>query len=177
MVNIRFDSSFFKEINAVVTPTMRKGMADLSKRTAHWGIKDNGDLPLIMGVLNFGDPDHRFLNNKTGVPAPIPKRPWLNKSVQGTYNSRLKKYVNNNLPLVLRGLPKTGQNIVNPGAKMTTKAFIEGLAKLGRDNARESWETANFTANSPATLANKSDSRPLHGNGEMEASKITAWSD
>ena len=176
---MKFNSSFYKKMDIIATPTARRAVADLSKKTAHWGIKGNDDLPMIMGVLEFGDPDHRFLNIPDGKPAPIPSRPWLRKSIQGTYRSHLTKYINDNLPKVLRGFPKSGQNIVNEKADMTAKEFIEGLAKVGRDNAEQSWEIANFTPNAPATLANKSDSRPLHGNGKtgMSGDTITAWSD
>lgn len=176
---MKFNSGFYKKMDLIATPTSRRAVADLAKKTAHWGIKGQGDLPMIMGVLEFGDPDHRFLNNGGGVPAPIPPRPWLRKSIQGTYRSHLVKYVNDNLPKVLRGFPKSGQNIVNSDAQMTTKEFIQGLAKVGARNARQSWEASNFTPNAPATLANKSDPRPLHGNGKtgMSEEAIEAWSD
>lgn len=176
---VKFNSGFYKKMDLIATPTSRRAVADLAKKTAHWGIKGQGDLPMIMGVLEFGDPDHRFLNNKGGVLAPIPPRPWLRKSAQGTYRSHLVKYVNDNLPKVLRGFPKSGQNIVNSDAQMTTKEFIQGLAEVGAKNARAGWDTANFTPNAPATLANKSDPRPLHGNGKtgMSADAIEAWSE
>lgn len=176
---VKFNSSFYKKMDIIATPTSRRAVADLSKKTAHWGIKGNGDLPMIMGVLEFGDPDHRFLNVPKGKLAPIPSRPWLRKSTQGTYRSHLTKYINDNLPKVVRGFPKSGQNIVNSKADMTAKEFIEGLAKVGRDNAEISWEVANFEPNAPATLANKTDGRPLHGNGKtgMSGDAITAWSD
>lgn len=177
MPNVRFNSGFYKKMDAIVTTTSRKALSDLSKKTAHWGIKDQGDLALIMGVLEFGDPDHRVPNTPAGVLGPIPPRPWLRKSTQGTYRSHLTKYINDNLPKVLRGLPKSGQNITNTKTEMSSKDFISGLAELGRDNARISWATANFAPNSPATLANKSDARPLHDTGRMNESVITAWSD
>lgn len=184
-------------MDIIATPTSRRAVADLSKKTAHWGIKGNGDLPMIMGVLEFGDPAHTFPNAKKGTPkrkevedfvasggknpSEIPPRPWLRKSTQGTYRSHLTKYINDNLPKVLAGFPKYGQNIVNPDARMTAKEFIEGLAKVGRDNAEMSWNYANFEKNRPATLANKTDPRPLHGNGDgdnpMSGDAITAWSD
>lgn len=183
-------------MDIIATPTSRRAVADLAKRTACWGIKDEGDLPMIMGILEFGDPAHTFPNAKKDSPrrkaveaelaaggensSAIPPRPWLRKSAQGTYRSHLVKYVNDNLPKVLRGFPKYGQNIVNPDALMTTKEFIQGLAEVGAKNAREDWETANFEKNAKATLANKSDPRPLHGRGDgdnpMSADAIKAWS-
>ena len=176
---MKFNSSFYKKMDIIATPTARRAVADLSKKTAHWGIKGNGDLPMIMGVLEFGDPDHRFLNVPEGTLAPIPSRPWLRRSIEGYYRKEIVKYVNDNLPKVLAGFPKYGQSIVNSKSRMNTEKFIEGLAKVGRDNAEMSWEVANFEPNAPATLANKTDSRPLHGNGKtgMSGDAITAWSD
>ena len=185
-------------MDIIATPTSRRAVADLSKKTAHWGIKGNGDLPMIMGVLEFGDPDHTWPNTPKGSrhrkflelnatfgeennPSAIPPRPWLRRSVEGYYRKEIVKYVNDNLPKVLAGFPKYGQNIVNPKSRMNTEKFIEGLAKVGRDNAEMSWNYANFEKNRPATLENKTDPRPLHGNGDgdnpMSGDAITAWSD
>ena len=177
MPNVKFNSGFYKKMDAIVTMTSRKAMSDLSKKTAHWGIKGDGDLPLIMGVLEFGDPDHRVPNTPQGRLGPIPPRPWLNKSTQGTYHSHLTKYINDNLPKVLRGFPKSGQSITSTKNTLSAQDFIQGLAEIGKNNARISWGTANFTPNSPATLANKGDPRPLHDTGRMNESVITAWSD
>ena len=196
--SVKFNSSFYKKMDIIATPTSRRAVADLSKKTAHWGIKGQGDLPMIMGVLEFGDPAHTFPNYKKSSPhrkaledvlaafggenaSAIPPRPWLSKSTRGTYRSHLTKYINDNLPKVLAGFPKYGQNIVNPEARMSAEKFIEGLAKVGRNNAEMSWNYANFEKNRPATLANKTDPRPLHGNGDgdnpMSGDAITAWSD
>ena len=177
MPNVRFNSNFYKKMDAIVTTSTRKAVADLSKKTAHWGIKDQGDLALIMGVLEFGDPDHRFPNTPSGKLAPIPPRGWLKRSREGYYQRELANYINENLPKVLKGFPKRGQSVSNQKARQSTAEFIKGLAEVGRDNARKSWESANFAENSPATLANKRDSRPLHDTGRMNASVITAWSD
>ena len=197
---MKFNSSFYKKMDMIVTPTSRRAVADLSKKTAHWGIKGNGDLPMIMGVLEFGDPDHTWPNTKKGSrlrrflelnaafgkednPSAIPPRPWLRRSIEGYYRKEIVKYVNDNLPKVLAGFPKSGQNIVNAKADMTAKEFIEGLAKVGRDNAEMSWEVANFEPNAPATVEMKQevDMRPLHGRGDgdnpMSGDAITAWSD
>ena len=197
MANMQFNSSFYKKMSMIATATSRKAVADLSKRTAHWGIKGNGDLAKIMGVLEFGDPGHTVPNTPKGSQrrktiedavaafggndSAIPPRPWLRKSIRGSYRSKLVKYINTNLPKVLQGFPKSGQNIVNTNAEMTTDEFLQGLAEVGMENARNSWETANFTPNAPMTLQNKSDPRPLHGKGDgenaMSAEKITAWSE
>lgn len=193
MSGVKFNSGFYKKMDAIVTMTSSKGLADLAKKTARWGIKNQGDLPMIMGILEFGDPAHTFPNAKRGAekrkavedliasggenPSAIPPRPWLRKSTQGTYRSHLTKYINENLPKVLRGIPKSGQSITSTKAELSTQDFIQGLAETGRDNARASWGTANFVPNSPATLANKADSRPLHDTGRMNESVITAWSE
>lgn len=194
MAGVKFNSGFYKKMDTIVTMTSRKALADLSKKTAHWGIRENDDLPMIMGVLEFGDPAHTFPNRKKSSPtrkaledalsafggenaSAIPPRPWLRKSIQGTYRSHLTKYINENLPKVLRGLPKSGQSVTNTKTTLSAEDFVQGLAEIGRDNARVSWGTANFTPNAPATLANKSDPRPLHDTGRMNESVITAWSD
>ena len=177
MPSVRFNSGFYKKMDAIVTMSSRKALADLSKKTAHWGVRDQGDLALIMGVLEFGDPDHRFPNIPTGKLAPIPPRRWLKRSTEGYYQKELANYVNKNLPKVLAGFPKRGQGITNQVTRKSADEFIQGLAEVGRDNARKSWELANFTENSPATLANKRDPRPLHDTGRMNESVITAWSE
>lgn len=195
---MKFNSSFYKKMDLIATPTSRRAVADLAKKTAHWGIKGQGDLPMIMGVLEFGDPGHTWPNTpghsrlrkelevkeafgNEKNPSAIPARPWLRRSIEGYYRKQIAKYVNENLPKVLRGFPKSGQNIVNPDALMTTKEFIQGLAEVGADNAIGSWERANFAPNAKATLENKDDERPLHGRGDgdnpMSADAIEAWSD
>ena len=182
----------------IVTMGSRRGLADLAKKTAHWGIKGQGELPKIMGVLEFGDPDHTWPNTPKGSrlrkmlelnavignednPSEIPPRPWLRRSIEGEYRKRLVKYVNTELPKVLRSMPKTGQGVYTPRSKKLVKEFIDGLADTGRDNAELSWERANFTPNAPATLELKDDPRPLHGNGNgehpMSGEAITSWSD
>ena len=197
---VKFNSSFYKKMDIIATPTSRRAVADLSKKTAHWGIKGNGDLPMIMGVLEFGDPDHTWPNTPKGSrhrkfleinaafgeednPSAIPPRPWLRRSIEGYYRKEIVKYINKNLPKVLAGLPKYGQNILNEKADMTPQQFIDGLAEIGRDNAEMSWEVANFEPNAPATIEMKQevDTRPLHGRGDrdnpMSDDAITAWSD
>lgn len=195
---MKFNSGFYKKMDLIATPTSRRAVADLAKKTAHWGIKGHGDLPMIMGILEFGDPGHTFPNTRIGSrrrkelevkeafgneknPSEIPPRPWLRRSIEGYYRKQIAKYVNENLPRVLRGFPKYGQSIVNPDTLMTTKKFIQGLAEVGAANAQKSWDLANFTPNAKATLENKDDERPLHGNGEgdnpMSADAIEAWSE
>ena len=184
-------------MDAIITPTARKAMADLAQKTAHWGIKDNGDLPMIMGVLEFGDPAHTFPNTKKGSvtrktieqslenggenSSAIPPRPWLRNSIKGNYRKELTKYINENLPKVLRGFPKRGQSVTNKKSTLSADDFIKGLAEVGKNNTINSWIRANFVPNAEATLANKSDDRPLHGNGNgdypMSEDAITAWSE
>ena len=196
MANVQYNSSFYRKIEAVITPTARRALANLSKKEAHWGIREKGDLAKIMGVLEFGDPAHTFPNSKRGSAArkmieqslaaggenssAIPPRPWLRNTITGNYRKELTKYINENLPKVIRGVPKRGQNIENAGAVLTADKFIQGLANVGKYNAINSWVRANFAPNAEATLANKHDDRPLHGDGEGEYSMsedaITAWS-
>lgn len=174
--------AFKKTIEKTVSPTVRRGFAQISKKTASWGIKGQGDLPLIMGVLNFGDPDHRVWNNAQGVLAPIPPRPWLNRSTQGIYQVKINSYIRENLPRVIMSIQTRGQSSFRKTSSQAHKTlhpddFIAGLAKIGRDNARYAWEKANFQENAEMTLAHKSDPRPLHGHGRMKESSITAWTD
>lgn len=188
MAGVKFDSKFFRKMEAIVTPKMRKEMAKLSKMEAHWGIRNDGELAMIMGVLNFGDPAHTVPNRSKGTPqrkavedaiaayggndSAIPPRPWLSNSVRGAYDVNIKRYVNENLPIVLRGMSKVGTKFKS---KITPDQFIKGLAEVGRDNARKSWESGKFAPNAPMTLQNKSDPRPLHDTGRMNAGVIEAW--
>ena len=76
-----------RTVETTLSPSLRRGLAAIATKTAHWGIKDQGDLALIMGVLNFGDPDHRVPNTPDGHIAPIPPRPWLNRSTDKIYQA------------------------------------------------------------------------------------------
>lgn len=169
-------SAIIKKITINVTPTVRRGFAAIARKEASWGIRNNGDLALIMGVLNFGDPDHRVPNNETGRSAPIPARPWLSYSTQGVYAYNLQKYINENLRKMLVSIPKRGQGQFRSSQKsLHPDDFMKGLAEVGRDNARELWEEANFAPNTAATLRNKTGDKPLHDTGRMNQSVITGW--
>lgn len=176
---VKINSTAFKtKIEAYIAPNVRHGFVELAKKRACWGIKDEGDLALIMGVLNFGDPDHRVPNTPNGRKAPIPRRPWLDRSAQGYYRFALKKYVEDNLPKVVAGIPKKGAyRSWSSQRALGIDDFVQGLAEVGADNARTSWDEGKFAPNTPATLRNKSDPRPLHDTGRMNANAIKAWSE
>lgn len=177
---VKVNSSFLTKLNLAVEKNVRSGFVDLATKRACWGIKDEGNLALIMGVLNFGDPDHRVWNNSKGVLAPIPPRPWLSNSTEGMYRYLLRRYVNENLPRILPSISKRG---VYKGKSLSSQRalgiddFVKGLAEIGADNARDNWDSGKFQPNSPMTLARKSDPRPLHDTGRMNASAIKAWSE
>lgn len=168
-----------KTIETTLSPSLRRGLAAIAQKTAHWGIKDQGDLALIMGVLNFGDPDHRVPNTPDGVLAPIPPRPWLNRSTDKIYQVKINQYVNASLKKVIASIPKRGRSGFSATSKRAFNPddFIRGLAEIGRDNARYAWEKANFAPNSDMTLRNKTGDKPLHDTGRMNADAITGWTD
>ena len=167
-----------KKIEADLSPTIRKSLALVSKKTAHWGIKDEGNLALIMGVLNFGDPDHRVPNTPQGRPAPIPKRPWLNRSTERIFQARINNYIEKNLGKLLAGLKKRGKAGSGSSQRaLSAEDFLKGLAEVGRDNARQIWEKGNFAPNTDATLRNKRGDKPLHDKGRMNQAAITGWVD
>ena len=186
-------SSFTSKLYLDITKNVRSGLAQLATKKACWGIKDQGDLALIMGVLNFGDPAHTVPNTPKnserrkmiedaidtfgGNDSAIPPRPWLSRSTEGYYKYSLRKYIEDNLPKVVKGIPKKGPfQSISSTQSMSINDFVEGLAKVGAENARDSWDNGNFAPNKPMTLANKADSRPLHGSGRMNRGSITAWS-
>ena len=170
-------AAFKTKIEAYIAPNVRHGFVQLAQKRACWGIKDEGDLAMIMGVLNFGDPDHRVPNTSNGKLAPIPARRWLERSTEGYYYRELIKYINENLPKVVNGIPKKGAyRSWTSQRALSIDDFVQGLANAGAKNAIKSWELANFVENTPATLANKSDSRPLHDTGRMNAGSIKAGS-
>lgn len=188
-------AAFLRKIKTDVTPNLRRGLAALATTEAHWGIKGHDDLPLIMGVLNFGDPAHTVPNRKKNSPerknmesflagggknnSAIPPRPWLSRSTEGYYYKKLINYVNTNLPKVIAGIPKRGRGQSHTSPKIerawSIEKFMKGFAELGAENAKKSWELANFTPNRPMTLKNKTDPRPLHDTGVMNESVIEGW--
>lgn len=172
--------AFKREIYKTLTPTTYEGFRQIANKKACWGIKGNGDLPLIMGVLNFGDPDHRFLNNAGGASAPIPPRPWLSRSTQGIYQTKLNDFIRKHGAALVASVATQGKTKfkATSGTRARTihpDDFLKGLSELGRDLARYSWEKANFQENSDVTLARKTDPRPLHDTGRMNESVIEAW--
>ena len=165
-----------RKIETNVSPTLRKGLAAISMKSAHWGIKDQGDLALIMGVLNFGDPDHRVPNTPDGHKAPIPKRPWLSQTTEGQYKYFVRKYVEDNLPKVISGLAKRGKvQSVSSQRSLSIDDFLQGLADEGKDAAQDNWENGSFAENTPMTIKNKHGDKPLHDTGRMNRNSITGW--
>ncbi len=185
-----------KKIEATLSPTLRRSLALVATKTAHWGIKDQGDLALIMGVLNFGDPAHTVPNRGKGSEArsvledalkanigvtnlsAIPPRPWLSESSEGKYNRNLKKYVNENIARLVAGLAKRGKaGSASSNRALSINDFLQGLAEVGAENAQDNWENGNFAPNAPMTLRNKGTTKPLHDTGRMSKGSITGWVD
>lgn len=175
----KVSSSYLTKLQVAIDRNIMTGFDELAKKKACWGIKDaSDDLPLIMGVLNFGDPDHRVWNNAEGVLAPIPPRPWLSASTKDEYHTKIKRYVRTQLPRMIAGITKAekGRYASHSSNKtLSVDDFIEGLAKLGAENARDYWENGPFIHNADMTLKHKSDLRPLHGHGTMQKGKIEGW--
>ena len=190
---VKVNSSFLTKLNVAVEKNVRSGFVDLAKKRACWGIKGGDELPVIMGVLNFGDPAHTFPNTKKSSPtrkkiqdiltafggensSAIPARPWLSNSTKGAYRYFIKKYIDENLPKMVAGVRKDGKYVsVTSQRALSVEDFVKGLAEVGADNARDNWESGSFTPNSPATLANKNDTRPLHDTGLMNSDRIEGW--
>lgn len=190
-VNVK---SFTKKFEMAVAPNMRRALAEIARKQVHWGIQGHGDLPVIMGVLNFGDPAHTVPNRKDGSqsrevlktalnanvgvsnPSAIPPRPWLSQTTTGKYQKHITAYIENNFPKVLAGVRKDRKyESVSSQRALSVDSFLEGLAKTGAEVARDSWDNGIFEPNKPMTLAHKSDPRPLHGRGDMSRDVITGW--
>lgn len=181
-----------RKFEAELSPTLRKSLALVAKKTAHWGIKDQGDLALIMGVLNFGDPAHTVPNTKKDSPrrkaiedaiavfggndSEIPKRPWLSQSTEGVYRYTIRRYIEANLGKLVAGLKKKGKaGSYSSQRALSADDFLKGLAEVGCDNAQDNWENGTFAPNKPMTVHNKGHSKPLHGKGTMKLDSITGW--
>lgn len=177
-----------RKIDSTLSPQLRRGLKAIGAKTACYGIKDHGDLAKIMGVLNYGDPGHTFPNtgkdsdrrqdlDASNNDSAIPARPWLDKTSRGIYGQARAKYIKENIGRVIAGIPKRGQSrqFKSSQRAMTVEDFAQGLANVGAQNARDSWNASNFEPNAPATLENKSDPRPLHDTGRMNADAITGW--
>ena len=190
-VNVK---SFTKKIEMAVAPNMRRGLAEIARKQVHWGIQGNGDLPVIMGVLNFGDPAHTVPNRKSGSPAretlktalnanigvsnpsAIPPRPWLSQTTTGKYQKRITDYIEDNFPKVLAGIKKDRKyESITSQRALSIDDFLTKLAEVGAEVARDSWDSGNFEPNADMTLKHKSDPRPLHGRGDMSRDVITGW--
>lgn len=185
-----------KKIEATLSPTLRRSLALVATKTAHWGIKDQGDLALIMGVLNFGDPAHTVPNRGKGSEArkvledalsanigvtnlsAIPPRPWLIQSTEGIYRYNIRKYVEAHLGKMVAGLSKRGKaGSASSNRALSIDKFLQGLAEVGAENAQDNWENGNFAPNAPMTLRNKGTTKPLHDTGRMNKGSITGWVD
>ena len=185
-----------KKFEATLSPTLRRSLALVATKTAHWGIKDQGDLAMIMGVLNFGDPAHTVPNRGKGSEtrsaledalkanigvtnlSAIPPRPWLSQSTEGVYKYNLRKYVEENLGKLVAGLTKRGKaGSYSSNRALSIDDFLQGLAEVGAENAQDNWENGSFEPNAPMTLRNKNTTKPLHDTGRMNKGSITGWVD
>lgn len=189
--NIKINrQAFLRKVESNLTPSLRRGLQRISARRACFGIKGDADLAKIMGILNYGDPGHTFPNTKKNSdarkeltdgnnPSALPARPWLDNATRGYYQRNLTKYINDNIDKVVAGLPKRGQGHggVSTRRSLSVNDFMNQLAGVGAENARRSWDQGHFVPNAPATLQNKSDPRPLHDTGRMNADAITAWTE
>lgn len=189
--NIKINrQAFLRKVESNLTPSLRRGLQRVASRRACFGIKGDADLAKIMGILNYGDPGHTFPNTKKNSdarkeltdannPSALPARPWLDNSTRGYYQRNLTKYINEHMDKLVAGLPKRGQGQGGASTRRSISAddFMDGLAEMGANNARRSWDQGNFAPNAPATLQNKSDPRPLHDTGRMNADAITAWTE
>lgn len=183
-----------RQIEATLSPQLRRGLKVIASKTACYGIKSSkstkkeASLAKIMGVLNYGDPGHTFPNtgkdsdtrqdlDASNNDSAIPARPWLDKTSRGIYAQARAKYIKDNLAKVIAGIPKRGQSrsFKSSQRAITAEEFAQGLANVGAENARNSWNASNFKENALATLENKSDPRPLHDTGRMNADAITGW--
>lgn len=187
--NIKINrQAFLRKVESNLTPSLRRGLQRIASKRACFGIHGDAELAKIMGILNYGDPGHTFPNTKknsdarkeltdSSNPSALPARPWLDNSTRGYYQRTLTNYINANIDKVVAGLPKRGQGQGGPSTRRSISAddFINGLAQTGAKNAQRSWDQGNFVPNAPATLENKSDPRPLHDTGRMNADAITGW--
>ena len=90
-------------------------------------------------------------------------------TAQKIYKIRNDKYLEKAVPALLAGFEGSS------GKKtMTPTRFYEGLSENMAQNIRDNWNSGNFVANSPATLANKNNDKPLHGKSFSDAD-ITGW--
>lgn len=187
-------SRISKKFEATLTPTLRRSLALVATKTAHWGIKDDGELAVIMGVLNFGDPAHTVPNTGKGTlrrkmiedaiavyggnDSAIPPRPWLTQSTEGIYRYNIRKYVEANLGKMVAGLYKRGKaGSASSNRALSIDKFLQGLAEVGAENAQDNWENGSFAPNRPMTLRNKGTTKPLHDTGRMNKGSITGWVD
>lgn len=182
--------AFLRTVESQLSPQLRQGLKTIAGKKACFGIKGQGDLAKIMGVLNYGDPGHTFPNTPKGSDtrqdlsgdtndSAIPPRPWLDNSTRGAYAPKISKYINENIGKVIASIPKRGQSRQRAASQrsMPIDDFIKGLAEVGAQNARTSWNQGHFKENAPATLENKSDPRPLHDSGRMSDDSISAWTE
>lgn len=169
--------AFLRNVKTTLSPSLRRGLSRIGTKKAKFGIRGNGDLPIISGVLNYGDPHHSFPNNLRDGSSPIPARPWLSNSTKGLYAINLSRYINDNMTRVVSSIPKRGQSGFRSSSRsINPNDFVKGLANVGAENARSYLENANFVQNSDATLANKKDTRPLHDTGKMSMA-VEGWTE
>lgn len=186
-----------KSVEKKLTSRIVKGLVRFNNTNiiAKAGVK--GENALIMGVNNFGDPLHTIPNTKRngtlrktgrklgaeglsslGIQLhPIPARPFLTtaqKTDKG--EKRLNDFLEKKVPALLAGINVSGKEGFHKGKKSTTpREFYKDLSQVMADNIRENWESGDFVENAPMTLRNKSNSKPLHGNGGFSGNDIKGW--
>lgn len=198
MAKVSLDARKLKQIiiAGIKDSSVLNNIEKLNGMHAHAGIK--GEFALIMGVNNFGDPLHTFLNTKSGSPKrtekqkkeakrlgaeamatqgyhPIPKRPFLTDA-QYFGKKNIQKYINDNIDKLASGV-RSGKS--SKQRSLSPEDFMLGLANTMRDNIRENWRDSEglYKENAKATQKNKPEGLPpLHGN-KFKETDIEGWID
>lgn len=169
---------FLRTMNRDLTPSLRQGLAHISRMRACAGIpEERGDLVVIAATMEYGNPLNRMYNTPQGYLAPIPARPFLSRATRGRYAPIVSNYINKNLPHLLASIPTRG-----PGGDFRTTSrralhpatFMKGLGELVADNARQVIEAGNFEPLSDTTIERKGSVVPLVDSGELYDA-ISGW--
>lgn len=160
-----------------------------SNNCACWGIQ-NSELAKIMGVLNYGDSGHSFLNTKTGSTfrnlvslgvvdneGRIPARPWLDATMFGAN----KKYFNKAVKEAIQEFFDSTKNFSVDRTEKNARRFYDKVAQKMAEITRDIYEESEafFEPNALATEEKKlrtgGDLRVLHDTGRMNDGQITGW--
>lgn len=169
---------FLHQMNKDLTPSLRQGLAHISRMRACAGIpEEKGDLVVIAATMEYGNPLNRMYNTPAGHVAPIPARPFLSRATRGKYGSVVANYINKNLPHMMAAIPTRG----NGGDFRTTSrralhpaTFMKGLGDLVADNAKQVIDNGNFVRLSDTTIERKGNAVPLQDSGKLRNS-ISGW--